>query len=675
VRARSLIWFALVAVLVAGILAWHLRDAPERRAAGRNAPDPHPSRETPATEETQVAESGSEPAPPVHDRVLKVRVVSGRGLPVADAEVWVTNDDLDLRLRSDDAGRVDLPTDDPSVIWVAARKEGFRMAEATVFGGVHECEVVLVAAPPLRGRVVRASDGSGIAGARIWIADRVGELDLDEPQSADAEGRFAFAGVPSGTFYSLGVAADGFGNAFVTGHAGDTREELAITLGRGPAIRGVVRGLDGEPAPGVELYLHDPADSLLESSPRAEVIGRYSLRRSARATSDDRGRFVYRGIAPGTYCLRAWGESLQSARLEPIVVTSGDVRVELRLESHAGIRLKGRTPDGQPLPRMRLRLMDTTDDWIHGPRIPYFAHGEALIGPLAAGRYRLRVSPEGWLPAEFEVEVERDRTSVVEFVAVPGERLEGRVVDSRNRPVPGIDVTFWTRDGNPMHAATTSDARGAFVLEGLPAAPGTLEASDWAARFADWERREFMPGAPITITLVDTPRLTARVSPVIPSRILDYSVEAANGYYSGYVPLEADGRLVIHGLPAGSAFRLHFYRPDSAPATKEVDRLAPGEERDLGLIELEEGGTFRGRIRDEDGQPFAGIQVQVTFERYLWSWSALTDEAGEFRFEHLPPGELTVMFMDREGSGRGYDVADWTAKAHHDFVLKRIPPR
>ena len=435
-----------------------------------------------------------------------------------------------------------------------------------------------------------------------------------------------------------------------------------------------MRGADGEPIADVALYLHDPTDGFLERSPRAVTIGQFSLRGCARATSDGQGRFVYRGIAPGTYCLRAWGESLLSARLEPIVVGSDDVRVEVRLEPHAGIPLTGRDPRGRPL-RMRLRLMDVSGKRVSGPRIPYFVEGSALIGPLAPGRYRLRVSPEGWLPEEFEVEVERDRISLVEFEAALGERLQGTVVDARSRPVPGIDLRFRSDEGIPQYVRATTDRSGRFVMEGLRPVPGSLEALDRASRYADWQRSEVMPGAPITITLAETPRLIGRVSPVIRSRILEYSVESEDGHYSATAALGADGRFTIHGLPAGSAFRLHLEPPDAVPATREVDRLAPGEERDLGLIEFEKGGTFRGRIRDEAGRPYAGIQVQVTFEKYFRTWSALTDDAGEFRVEHLPPGELTVMFMDQETSGRGYDVEDWTSKAHHDFVLKRIPPR
>ena len=310
-------------------------------------------------------------------------------------------------------------------------------------------------------------------------------------------------------------------------------------------------------------------------------------------------------------------------------------------------------------------------------QIPMQSTDEArtLLGPLDPGRYTLRVSPHRRLPVEREVNVEAGRLSRVEVEARPGLRLEGMVNDARGRPLGGIDLNFWVKSAPGVlehYVRAESDSDGRFVFEGLQAAPGDLEASDWAGWYEVWRESGATPGSPLAITLRDTARVTGRVEPAPSSRLLSYVLRTENSIAgAGDLALDADGRFVLHGLPAGIPIKLAFDPPNGQPALRELTPLARGEERDLGTIEVVAGGTFRGRIRDEAGKPFAWIRVRVELEKYTLIRCALTDQAGEFLVENMPRGRVVVFFMDQETSGRGYQIGDWSSKVHHEFELPR----
>jgi protocatechuate 3,4-dioxygenase beta subunit len=633
------------------IVLW-MRDVPARRTPDRTMPEDRVSQLPPSAARAENSSSESGDAPPDRrDRIIRISVLAAPdGKPIEGAEIRVTSDDADSRVRTGADGRAEIPTAKRGVVWVEAKKHGYIPAEATVIGGVDEASVVLVPAPIVRGRVVSAVDGKPIGGALVWVGDSVDEDRFGEELKTDGEGRFA-AAVPALAPFRIGVAADGYGNVYRTGVGGERNKELDLRLGVGAVLRGIVRDPDGVPAPGVHVMLYPTDDDFLESYPRQALLGDTKLRRSARVTTDSEGRFVYRGIAAGRYTILAWGDELLTARVSPLDVADNE--------------------------RVRLTLTDSAGTWIYGPRIPYFTDrsGGALLGPLKPGRYVLRFEPPEALPAQRSITVAPGRIAAVEFEPRAGAALTGTVADESGRPLAGMMVEYQVvaAPGVTRHdRSTNTDRQGRFRFDGVQQVAGKLEVTDWADRYDDWSRPGVAPGPPVSVVLSRATRVTGRLVPPPRTRTIRYSLRTPRSQMTDEVlALDGAGRFVLYGVPAGVEVALCFDSGDAVPALRRLPPLAKGEERDLGTIQLAPGDSFRGRVRDRAGRPFAGIRVGVTVKECGIDRTVLTNEKGEFVFPNLPPGPVSVVFHVREGGGSGYELDDWTSKAIHELEVSR----
>lgn len=678
VRARRRVWLLLPVLAIASVIAFWFGESPARRTPDRTQPESAgPGLPTPEQHATPMASDPVGTSPEAGARVIRVRVFAAPDrTPTEGAEVRVTNDESDTRARTGADGRAEIPTHKLGVVWVEARKLGFLPGYQTVVGGVNEATVVLARAPILRGRVVRDEDGKPVRGALVWVGDPDDEEAFGGKVETDPEGRFTVA-VPRLAAYRIGVAADGYGNVHQVGVGGEGDTELDLRLGQGAVLRGTVRDPDGAAAPGVRLMLFPVDDDFVESYPCSALLGYTRLRRSARATTDGEGRFVYRGVAAGSYTLLAWGDELQTARVTPFVVGKEDAHVDLALQHQAGIRARVRGAKGEPIERVRLKVTDSAGKWILGPRFPAFTDrsGEALMGPLKPGRYRLHFTPPDALPAEHEVTVERDRIAVVAFEPRGGLALTGVVADAEGRPLAGMAVHFDRRAAPGVIAhkiRTHTDHQGRFRLRGLQPQAGTLEVQDWAQRYHPWKRTDVAPGPSLSVTLRKTTSLTGRVVPTPTTHRIRYTIAAARTQSTiADLTLDATGRFVVHGVPAGKDVTLAFDAADTVPVLRRISPLAEGEQRDLGTIQLTAGKSFRGRVRDQNGKPIAGIRVDLSLEEYGFERTVLTNEMGEFVVPNVPPGPVSVTFWTKESSGRGWDVENWTRKDVHEFEVRR----
>jgi hypothetical protein len=88
-----------------------------------------------------------------------------------------------------------------------------------------------------------------------------------------------------------------------------------------------------------------------------------------------------------------------------------------------------------------------------------------------------------------------------------------------------------------------------------------------------------------------------------------------------------------------------------------------GDEKIATVVKLEPLGTLRGRILDEEGQPRAGVHVQLSYagkivHRPVQWWDlrmepVTTDQNGCFRIEYIIPGvELLLHCREKDRSLR-----------------------
>jgi carboxypeptidase family protein len=147
----------------------------------------------------------------------------------------------------------------------------------------------------------------------------------------------------------------------------------------------------------------------------------------------------------------------------------------------------------------------------------------------------------------------------------------------------------------------------------------------------------------------DAPLARARIvatSPVLPEPRVTISA--------------SDGRYLLTDLPAG-AYTVTVARTGFAP--QAYGQTRPGTSADVVLASGQQvtgidvvmipGAAIVGRILDEDGEPFAGAQVDALVTRYAAGTDTLvsvataaTDDRGEFRLYGLKPGQYYVSALD-----------------------------
>ncbi len=340
------------------------------------------------------------------------------------------------------------------------------------------------------------------------------------------------------------------------------------------SIVGVVRR-DGKPvAARVEVTrLHDvpelpttsPAPTawlvrrLLSSSPSAAPAG------TTRSGED--GRFVFEGLAPGTWRVTATGaDDARSTATADLPLDGAIVEVELALGADAeGLRGRVLTADGRPF-RGELFVEATSSGdrspWRQDfdvPPTPLDADGRFQATALARGDVVLTARVKGSFRAT-SGRVTVPRTEEFVWVVDAGFRLRtGSVVaDEGGAPVAGALVLGGGEvDGVTVLASTTTDAAGAFSIR-VGGTSGGLRAVASGFTPLRKEVRDLPEGdEPIVFRLARGATITGRVTEAESGRpIAGVRVRAMPEEGRAIGPdaavTGADGRYAIEGVVAGT---------------------------------------------------------------------------------------------------------------------------
>ena len=244
------------------------------------------------------------------------------------------------------------------------------------------------------------------------------------------------------------------------------------------------------------------------------------------------------------------------------------------------------------------------------------------------------------------------------------EILSGTVVDGAGGPLAGAVVSVTpTRAGTPARTGT-SDAAGAFRVDGLDAGAHRVELSGTAAAAA---LTVPVPGPPVVIAAARLVPIEGRVRGLAPGPI---EVELAGEQGTRTIAAAADGAFSAHVPEGAYAVGARAGLAASPPAL--VERFGAGPFAPLEL-ELAPAGALGVLARGDDGQPIAGARLRVVsltgdgLER-----AATTDAGGRARVEGLAPGEWTVDGDAAERLPAGAVVAiDAGADATLELVLER----
>lgn len=265
--------------------------------------------------------------------------------------------------------------------------------------------------------------------------------------------------------------------------------------------------------------------------------------------------------------------------------------------------------------------------------------------------------------------------------AVPHTSLYGAVVDADTElPVAGciLYLLALERNGEAAYGeeplVDAAEPTGEFRLPGVAA--GRYRLFAFAADYAVYRSRDFdlgperppievdcalnrgatvrgrvidEAGRPIERALVlceaDAPYL---MLPLAEEHLLGYGAVTARA-----VATDAEGRFELPHLRPGTP-PLRATRPGYAPGWWSGARVAPGDSIDDVEIRLGKGGAVHGRVTDAAGEPVAKAYVIASPQWLAPSQSGqpmgvgVTDAAGRYSIEDLPPGPHIVIDLGRE---------------------------
>lgn len=378
----------------------------------------------------------------------------------------------------------------------------------------------------------------------------------------------------------------------------------------------------------------------------------------ATTSSDAQGRFQLAGLSPGKLGLEVSADGYLEKLVPFLDLTGCTTPVELgKIVLVAGIEVSGQVTDrqGRPLEGVdvsgRAVVPESPSRWTTtSPEGRFSLRGLAPGHPITLGARH-----DGYFMAEaitVEPPFDAQVTLVLDRISdLP--RVVGHTLDPQGHPVAGatilvpqsrIAVGF---DGSPRFERSTSesDAEGRFVLQGVTAESFTIAATAEGFQDAEVEVEDHRPGSEVDLTLhpaasVEGTVLDAQGRPVADADIS--LVVKSQGEHFRSATSGDDGRYHLDGLPPGpQSIELKRFDNGCRTAVRDVV-LEPG--KNLLDFALEPGSVVTGSVRDEEGRPVAGAEVELhpAGTGGVPALTALTGDEGTFGFQEVPRGPYSV---------------------------------
>jgi hypothetical protein len=265
----------------------------------------------------------------------------------------------------------------------------------------------------IEGRVV-TSKGAGVLGAEVLLGQRLGRDDERSATLTDAQGRFAFEGIPPAANYTLYAKKTGYlpgqygaGStpaqpAVFTVKAGETVKDLSIAIDSQAVLTGRILDAAGDP-------LAEASVIVMQNGYRN---GLRTLWRPVREQTNDLGEFRAAGLAAGRYYVAVHGAkgattfypaALDPRAAEAIEVAGGEEkRIEIRMPRLTAVSVRGKVLDAVPAEgsdtRMEVRLQPEAlaNGLVPGAVMLAFAskvdaQGGFDIADVPPGEYKLEI--------------------------------------------------------------------------------------------------------------------------------------------------------------------------------------------------------------------------------------------------------------------------------------------
>ncbi len=528
---------------------------------------------------------------------LCVEVVGEDRRALPGAEVGAVLEEKERRFRpvregkTDGAGRVCFDGVPRGPLWVIAEARGRARASRALTLGDDTKETLVLGVEHTLGVLVQDDLGKPVPRATVLVTSSDA---LPHGALTDGVGRARIARLPPAPF-TVQVSAEGYETATVL----DARDEARLVLRRLSAI---------------DVHVVDAA-----SQPVAEatvLIAGSGLWPARRARTDAEGLARIRGLAQGTYDLRATQGTLVSDTLYGFELGRGaNERVTLKLEPGrmvTALVTDGEKDDAPPVAEADVLLVE---DGI----APFPLHGrtnrdgKVTLGPIAHGTATLTARASEFVGGPL-VPVPDGLKGPVRIPLVRGAAVHGEVVDARGFPIAGASIEIVGTD-----------------RQGLPIAETPAAQSFRAAHF-EWSLEgppPLVPAGELGVMPGPVPPIPRSPAAALEGRVPVPMVGGASAWISNTV-----GAFTARPIPPGRV-RALVRHPEYVEAASELVSLAPGGEARVKVV-LQKGGSVAGRVVDARGFPVEGAVVFLTAERGTFAREVPTARDGTFAFEGVP---------------------------------------
>jgi protocatechuate 3,4-dioxygenase beta subunit len=500
--------------------------------------------------------------------------------------------------------------------------------------------------------VVRGAQGP-LAGATVRLSADGGDVSI---LTTTADGSITSDPLEPGT-WTISASAAGHEPASVEPRElkpGETaRIEVTLVAG-GRLLTGQVTDASGGPIAGARIDAAKLGAMVRATSAVASTLtgadGKYSLTvaegqllvAASEASYAPQSRYVEVGA----------NGAVASFALVPGGVIEGIVRDESTREAIAGAVVTARrdTPAMQLGERSRQQAVAGKD-------------GRFRIAGLRPGAYELagaagaRVSRA---PTIVGLGVAEQVTDI-EILVSRAATVRGVVLDENSTPAAGVHVTLFGRGGRGGEIEATSDAKGAFVLEGIGAGRYMLAGSsdDYVAVGAT---RLEVAAQDVDGVKVNVRRGAKIVGHVEPRQVCEIRVEDDD---DGGNPMHAIAMLAPTTTGADGNFEMkpvdlskYAVLAKCASGAQGSKKIAVAAGTNEVVVAVKAGGSIAGTVVDRKGKPVAGITVMATpggdVERttivngmITSGEQTLTNAQGMFELRGLAAGPYQLGALDR----------------------------
>lgn len=479
---------------------------------------------------------------------------------------------------------------------------------------------------------------------------------------SDEDGRFAFdVAAPTSEVTQLYVLPDRFHDMvrliFGAAHSSSkpplqTGENDLGTLTLAPtgALFGRVVGPDGAPVEGASIGI---------GPTRSTTYSRNVLTRPD-------GSFVLGHAPVGTYGVKAELEGHVNQFREPFTVDAGRDTGPVDFALVLAPSISGRIVDENGAPVADARLSGWPKSSGRGARGRTREDGTFSMSLPQDEPYTLKVTHpdhETWPEGNPRAVHYEPGTSGLDVVLLAAVKTEFRLVDAgTGEPIERFGLRMYPNEGSKSELGGRTERTRprledhAGGVHAVKAREGLDKVLVWAEGYHVVERdvEHDEPGSGVmTFALKPGAQAVGRVlfeGEPVEGAVVEVALVSSRDIVKRVERLrrttDADGRFAVEGIGRGRR-RVTVTSDRGAPIVlRDVD-FTPPETNDLGDLEVVAGGTIDGLCVCPAGVDPAGITI------YLGHWqndvTAITDAAGRFRFEGVPPGPHTLMNDERPG--------------------------